>query len=133
MLDASSAIMTRTGMFRTNEISVAVTRSAFGNEEYAQNRPNASVAPTGAENTALKIAASTAEASRTSPVLRRTNSPPRAPGDVALTASLTLSSASRLDERAASPDSRTQTNTRRQPLLRVEQADHVQSCDRCRP
>ena len=35
----------------------------------AQNRPNASVAPTGAENTALKIVASTAEASRTSPVL----------------------------------------------------------------
>ena len=48
---------------------VAVTRSAPRNTDRAKNTPHASVAPTGAENTALKIIASTAEASLTSPVL----------------------------------------------------------------
>ena len=66
--------MIRTGMLRTNEMIVAHTKSARGNAESAQKIPNASVAPTGAEKTALKIAASTADASRTSPVLCRTNS-----------------------------------------------------------
>src|SRR5438309_11918626 len=73
MLDARSAIITRTGMLITNEINVTVTKSAFGNEPRAQKRPKARVAPTGAENTALKIVASSAEASRTRPVLWRTN------------------------------------------------------------
>ena len=66
--------MMMTGMLRTNEINVTDTMSAFGKADRAQNRLNASVAPTGAEKTALKIVASTAEASRTSPVLLRTNS-----------------------------------------------------------
>jgi hypothetical protein len=74
MLDASSDIMIRTGMLRTKAISVAVTRSLPGNTARAKNTPHARVAPTGAEKTALKMAASMADASRTSPVLRRTNS-----------------------------------------------------------
>ena len=56
-------------MLITSAISVTATKSAFGNDPSAQNRPNASVAPTGAENTALKIVASSADASRTRPVL----------------------------------------------------------------
>ncbi len=63
-------------MLMKNVMSVTATKSAWGNADKAQNRPKASVAPTGAENTALKIVASTAEASRTSPVLCRTKSPP---------------------------------------------------------
>ena len=63
-----------TGTLITNEISVAVMRSAPRNAERAKNTPQASVAPTGAENTALKMVASRAEASRTRPVLWRTNS-----------------------------------------------------------
>ena len=68
--------MMRTGMLRKKETIVAVTRSAPGNAERAKNTPQASVAPTGALNTALKIAASSAEASRTRPVLFRTKSFP---------------------------------------------------------
>src|SRR5215217_4486903 len=74
MLLASSDIMTRTGMFRTNEMIVAVTRSAPWKTDRAKKTPQASVAPTGAENTALKMVASSADASRTSPVLWRTKS-----------------------------------------------------------
>src|SRR5664280_498298 len=79
MLDAIKAIMMTTGMFKTNEAIVAVTRSAPGNALRAKNTPHARVAPTGAENTALKTIASNAEASRTRPVLfRRNNCPPSA-------------------------------------------------------
>src|SRR6478752_2321575 len=74
MLAASSDTMIRTGMLRTKAISVAVTRSLPGNTASAKNTPQASVAPTGAEKTALKMAASMADASRTRPVLCRTNS-----------------------------------------------------------
>src|SRR5262252_2739936 len=74
MLEAISAIITRTGALMTNAMIVAVTRSAPGNSESAKKTPQARVAPTGAENTALKTIASNAEASRTSPVLLRTNS-----------------------------------------------------------
>src|SRR4051812_45149285 len=73
MLEASSDIITSTGMLITSEMTVTATKSAFGNEPRAQNRPKARVAPTGAENTALKIVASSAEAPRTRPVLWRTN------------------------------------------------------------
>ena len=69
MLEASRAIMIRTGMLMIPEITVAVTMSAPGNRVRAANTPQASVAPTGAENTALKIVASSALASRTRPVL----------------------------------------------------------------
>ena len=74
MLDASRPIISSTGMLRTNEMMVAVTRSLPGNADNAKNTPQASVAPTGAEKTALKMVASNAEASRTRPVLLRTNS-----------------------------------------------------------
>jgi len=74
MLEASSAIMIRIGMLMIPEMIVAQTRSAPGNMLRAAKTPHASVAPTGAENTALKIVASRAEASRTSPVLWRTKS-----------------------------------------------------------
>ena len=53
MLEASRAIMISTGMLRTNEMIVAQTRSAPGNALSAKNTPHASVAPTGAEKTAL--------------------------------------------------------------------------------
>ncbi len=66
--------MIRIGTFSTNDHSVAATRSEPGNAVSAKKTPQASVAPTGAEKTALKIVASSAEASRTRPVLRRTNS-----------------------------------------------------------
>src|SRR5215469_11199003 len=74
MLDAMAAIMITIGMLMTNEMSVAVTMSAPGNAESAKNTPQASVAPTGAENTALNTIASNALASRTRPVLLRTKS-----------------------------------------------------------
>ena len=74
MLDAMSAIMITIGMLITSEISVAVTRSAPGKAVSAKNTPQARVAPTGAENTALNTIASKADASRTRPVLLRTNS-----------------------------------------------------------
>src|ERR1700685_2358273 len=74
MLEAISDIMITMGMLITSEISVAVTRSAPGNADRAKNTPQARVAPTGAENTALKTIASKAEASRTRPVLLRTKS-----------------------------------------------------------
>jgi hypothetical protein len=48
---------------------VAATRSEPGNAVRAKNTPQANVAPTGAEKTALKMAASRALASRTKPVL----------------------------------------------------------------
>src|SRR3984893_19493387 len=67
--------MSRTGTFRTNETIVAVTRSLPGNADKAKKTPQARVAPTGAENTALKTIASKAPASRTNPVLLRTNRP----------------------------------------------------------
>ena len=53
MLEASKAIMMRTGTFRTNEMIVAHTRSAPGNALSAKKTPQARVAPTGAEKTAL--------------------------------------------------------------------------------
>ena len=64
---------------------VAQMGSAPGKADRDQRMPIASVAPTGAEKTALKIVASSAEASRTSPVLWRTNSwlPPLTSGFVA--------------------------------------------------
>src|SRR5512138_2157977 len=74
MLDASNPIMITIGTLITSEISVAVTKSAPGNAESAKNTPQARVAPTGAENTALNTIASNADASRTRPVLLRTNS-----------------------------------------------------------
>ena len=74
MLEASSAIMIRTGMLMMPAMIVAVTRSAPGNMLSAAKMPHASVAPTGAEKTALKIVASSAFASRTRPVLWRTKS-----------------------------------------------------------
>ena len=39
MLEASSAIMIRTGMLRTNEMSVADTRSASGNARQRPEQP----------------------------------------------------------------------------------------------
>src|SRR5579875_3502812 len=75
MLEAISAIMITTGALIANEISVAVTRSAPGNTDSAKNTPQARVAPTGAENTALNTIASNADAWRTRPVLLRTNCP----------------------------------------------------------
>ena len=61
-------------MLMMNEMIVAQTRSEPGNADRAKKTPQASVAPTGAENTALKIVASRALASRTRPVLWRTKS-----------------------------------------------------------
>jgi hypothetical protein len=74
MLEASNAIISNTGMLMMNEITVAQTRSEPGNADRAKKTPQASVAPTGAEKTALKIVASRALASRTNPVLWRTKS-----------------------------------------------------------
>ena len=61
-------------MLMMNEMMVAQTRSAPGNAARAKKTPHASVAPTGAEKTALKIVASRALASLTRPVLWRTKS-----------------------------------------------------------
>ncbi len=64
--------MISTGTLITTAMIVAHTGSAPGNAESVQSTPMASVAPTGAEKTALKMVASSADASRTRPVLFRT-------------------------------------------------------------
>src|SRR5665213_1557481 len=74
MLAPSSANMMRTGMLITATRIKTPTTSAPGNATSAKKIEYAIVDPTGAEMTALKIVASTADAERTSPVLLRTNS-----------------------------------------------------------
>src|SRR5579872_5766263 len=74
MLAPSNANMIRTGMLMSATISRTPATSAPGNETSAKKIEYAIVDPTGAEMTALKIVASTAEAERTRPVLLRTNS-----------------------------------------------------------
>ena len=122
MLEASSAIMMMTGMLITPEITVAVTMSAPGKSVSDAKTPQARVAPTGAENTALKIVASSAEASRTSPVLWRTNSwlPPVPSTFVVKVVPPPARSSvrhARLTAWACRIDSRTQSNTSRQCFL----------------
>ena len=74
-------------MLITTAMIVAHTGSAPGKAESVHRTPMASVAPTGAEKTALKMVASSADASRTSPVLRRTKSRP--PPDSGVTSGVT--------------------------------------------
>src|SRR6187549_3690223 len=119
MLDASSAIMIRTGMLMTTAMMVAQTGSAPGNAESAQSTPMARVAPTGAEKTALKIVASSADASRTRPVLRRTKSRLSPDSGVTDTANLLtllrpLRTVGGLTSARRRGDSRTQSNIVRQ-------------------
>src|SRR5579859_2352953 len=74
MLAPSSANMIRTGMLMSATSTSTPTTSAPGNATSAKKIEYAIVDPTGAEMTALKMVASTADAERTSPVLLRTNS-----------------------------------------------------------
>src|SRR5437868_13466772 len=67
MAEAIIDIMMHTGMFTTKAITSASTISAPGNNPRAYKMPKARVAPTGAEKTALKIMASSTDASRTRP------------------------------------------------------------------
>src|SRR5262249_24097310 len=72
MLAASSANMIRTGMLMISVISSTPLTSAPGKATSVKKIEYAIVDPIGAEITALKIVASTADASRTKPVLLRT-------------------------------------------------------------
>src|SRR5579859_1745893 len=74
MLAPSSANMMSTGMLMSATSISTPTTSAPGNATSAKKIEYAIVEPTGAEMTALKMVASTADAERTSPVLLRTNS-----------------------------------------------------------
>src|SRR6202162_2943707 len=74
MLAPRNANMIRTGMLMIATRISTPTTSAPGNATSAKKIEYAIVDPTGAEMTALKIVASTADAERTSPVLLRTNS-----------------------------------------------------------
>ena len=70
--------MINTGMLRTKVMSSTPTGSAPGKATRVKKIDQARVEPMGAEMTALKMVASSAEAERTNPVLLRTNS--RLPG-----------------------------------------------------
>src|SRR5579862_3101215 len=74
MLAPRNANMIRTGMLMIATRISTPTTSAPGNATSAKKIEYAIVDPTGAEMTALKMVASTADAERTSPVLLRTNS-----------------------------------------------------------
>jgi hypothetical protein len=74
MLAPSSANMISTGMLMIAAMIRTPTGSAPGKATRVKKIDQARVEPTGAEMTALKIVASTADAERTSPVLLRTNS-----------------------------------------------------------
>src|SRR5215475_12659584 len=74
MLAPSSANMISTGMLMIAAMISTPTGSAPGKATRAKKIDQARVEPIGAEMTALKIVASTADAERTSPVLLRTNS-----------------------------------------------------------
>src|SRR5579863_1901173 len=74
MLAPRNANMIRTGMLMIATRISTPTTSAPGNATSAKKIEYAIVDPPGAEITALKIVASTADAERTSPVLLRTNS-----------------------------------------------------------
>src|SRR5690348_5277463 len=72
MLASSSANMISTGMLRIAAMISTPTGSAPGKATRVKKIDQARVEPIGAEMTALKIVASTADAERTSPVLLRT-------------------------------------------------------------
>ena len=74
MLAPSSANMISTGMLMIAAMISTPTGSAPGKATRVKKIDQARVEPIGAEMTALKIVASTADAERTSPVLLRTNS-----------------------------------------------------------
>src|SRR6202035_3436927 len=74
MLAPSRANMMSTGMLMAATSRITVATSAPGNATSVKKMEYAIVEPTGAEMTALKIVASTADAERTSPVLLRTKS-----------------------------------------------------------
>ena len=74
MLAPSSANMISTGMLMIAAMISTPTGLAPGKATRVKKIDQASVEPIGAEMTALKIVASTADAERTSPVLLRTNS-----------------------------------------------------------
>ena len=66
--------MISTGMLMISVMTSTPTGSAPGNATRVKKIDQARVDPIGAEMTALKIVASTADADRTRPVLLRTNS-----------------------------------------------------------
>ncbi len=74
MLAPSSANMISTGMLMISVMTSTPTGSAPGNATRVKKIDQARVEPIGAEMTALKMVASTADAERTNPVLLRTNS-----------------------------------------------------------
>ena len=109
-------------MFSTTAMIVAHTGSAPGKADRAHRTPMARVAPTGAEKTALKIVASSADASRTRPVLRRTKSRLSPDSGVTDTANLLtllhpLRTVGGLTSARRRGDSRTQSNIVRQHFL----------------
>ena len=73
MLAPSKANMISTGMLMISVMISTPTGLAPGNATRAKKIDQARVEPIGAEMTALKIVASSADAERTNPVLLRTN------------------------------------------------------------